>query len=670
MQPSPWVLFLKRSFDVSIGIFGTSIFLLAWPFLALIIRLDSKGAALYRQERIGRNIRISRKLKGDALSPELPARAADVGGKPFTLWKFRTMFTDAEKAGPALARINGDSRITRVGWWLRATHLDELPQFWNILKGDMSFIGPRPERAHFTTQFRDSIPHYENRTLFLRPGLTGLAQICLGYDEGHESVVRKSYYDYAYRASLAHVRSYLKMELWILWNTAFYLLKPLRREGDVRKLDSLERVAGLGLHARHPEKESEHKVTAFLQVEGDDHAVTLIGQDAREIGARLDRMRGKGFKALDVSYSPSAHFDLEDLGFLVELSQSVNRLDGRVVVKNANSRVARMLRETHMDKVVEVERATPVLNFLTVDVECWFHAYNVKDVAPPSRWHQLESRVVENVERILSLLRAHDASATFFVLGWVADHYPEVVRLIASEGHEIGTHGYYHRLITDMTPSSFEEDLDKSLEAIAKHCSVPVIGHRASNFSVLPQTFWALEKLAKRGFVYDSSIFPIRRDRYGIPDYPSKLPHTLLLPGGKSLKEFPLSTLGVGKKFLPMAGGGYLRLFPHQVTEGFIANKNAQGKPVMVYFHPWELDTRQERLSLNWRKAFPHYVNLHTTEWKLNRLLQRYRFTGIRKAMENRRVRGLLQKDTVRILTHGAEKISLPGDPLPDQQAA
>src|SRR5690606_37338521 len=148
--------------------------------------------------------RISRKLKGDALSPELPARAADVGGKPFTLWKFRTMFTDAEKAGPALARINGDSRITRVGWWLRATHLDELPQFWNILKGDMSFIGPRPERAHFTTQFRDSIPHYENRTLFLRPGLTGLAQICLGYDEGHESVVRKSYYDYAYRVSLAH----------------------------------------------------------------------------------------------------------------------------------------------------------------------------------------------------------------------------------------------------------------------------------------------------------------------------------------------------------------------------------------------------------------------------------------------------------------------------------
>jgi polysaccharide deacetylase family protein (PEP-CTERM system associated) len=253
------------------------------------------------------------------------------------------------------------------------------------------------------------------------------------------------------------------------------------------------------------------------------------------------------------------------------------------------------------------------------------------------------------MERILRLFRSHDAKATFFVLGWVADRFPEVVRMIAAEGHEIGTHGYYHNLITELTPASYEEDLLKSLEAISRQTSQPIRGHRASNFTIVPSTYWALEIMARHGIEYDSSIFPIKRDRYGIPDYPNRLPHTLQLQSGLTLSEFPMSTLGVGSKFLPMSGGGYLRLFPHAVTEGFIEGCNRKGQPAMVYFHPWELDHDQRRVSVGLVKTFQHYVNIHTLEWKLNRLLQKFSFGSIREVMDTRRVRLMLGKDPVYI---------------------
>jgi polysaccharide deacetylase family protein (PEP-CTERM system associated) len=256
------------------------------------------------------------------------------------------------------------------------------------------------------------------------------------------------------------------------------------------------------------------------------------------------------------------------------------------------------------------------------------------------------------MERILGLMRAHDVKATFFVLGWVADRFPEVPRMIAAEGHEIGTHGYYHNLITDMTPASFEEDLLKSLEALSRHAKEPILGHRASNFTVVPTTYWALEIMARHGLAYDSSIFPIKRDRYGIPHYPNRLPHTLHLKSGRTLREFPMSTLGVGRKFLPMSGGGYLRLFPHQVTESFIEAKNAKGHPAMVYFHPWELDKDQRRVSVGLVKSFQHYVNLHSTEWKLNRLMEKFAFGSIRDIQGTRRVQVMLRRNPVYIPSH------------------
>ncbi len=650
MRPSPSVIVVKRLIDILIGLVGTGAFVFCYPILALLIKLESPGPVIYSQERIGINKRERRLQNGWDGEEALPIRKSDVGGKPFEISKFRSMRADAEKNGPQLAAKGVDPRVTKVGWWLRALHLDELPQFWSILRGDMSFIGPRPERAHFTVEFGRTIPHYQNRTLWIKPGLTGLAQITLGYDEGMDSVVRKTYFDYSYRASFSHFRSWVRMEWWVLMNTVGYLLIKPRREGDTRDLASLKRVKLLNLLARTPRKHGNHKVTAWVKLDHDDRSVVLEGKGPAEITARLARLSARGLKTLEVCYTPRKDFDLEDLGFLVELAHGVKQVGGRLAVRDPSARVRRMLREIHMDKVVDLARPqSRVRNFMTVDVECWFHAYNLKEKIPPSTWHLQETRIISNIERILELFRSQETKATFFILGWVADRFPEVVKLIASEGHEIGTHGYYHNLITDMTPASFEEDLLKSLEAISRHASQPIRGHRASNFTIVPGTYWALEILARHGLEYDSSIFPIKRDRYGIPDYPNRLPHTLHLQSGASLREFPMSTLGVGNKFLPMSGGGYLRLFPHVVTESFIESCNRKGHPAMVYFHPWELDQDQRRVSVGLVKTFQHYVNLHTLEWKLNRLLQKFSFTSISANAETRRVAVMLKKSPVYI---------------------
>ncbi|MDB5103744.1 MAG: polysaccharide deacetylase family protein locus subfamily [Fibrobacteres bacterium] len=654
MRPSPSVIVVKRMIDIAVGLVGTGAFLFFYPILAILIKMESPGPILYSQERVGINKRSRPREKGPDGEEPAPIRKSDVGGKPFEIYKFRSMRTDAEKNGPQLAAKGIDPRVTQVGWWLRALHLDELPQFWSVLRGDMSFIGPRPERAHFTVEFGRTIPHYQNRTLWVKPGLTGLAQISLGYDEGMESVVRKTYFDYSYRASFSHFGSWARMEWWVLMNTVGYLLIKPRKEGDTRDLASLKRVKLLNMLAHAPKKHgSTHKVTAWVKLDSDDRSMVLQGKDPSEITDRLARLSARGIKTLEVCYTPRKDFDLDDLGFLVDLSHRVNGLGGRMAVRDPSPRVHRMLQEIHMDKVVDLARPqSRVRNFMTVDVECWFHAYNLKEKVPPSTWHLQETRIVANMERILGLFRSQEAKATFFVLGWVAERFPEIVRMIASEGHEIGTHGYYHNLITDMTPASYEEDLAKSLEAIARNYTQPVIGHRASNFTIVPSTYWALEIMAKHGLKYDSSIFPIKRDRYGIPHYPNRLPHTQHLKSGKTMMEFPMSTLGVGNKFLPMSGGGYLRLFPHVVTETFIDSCNRKGHPAMVYFHPWELDQDQRRVSVGLVKTFQHYVNQHSLEWKLNRLMQKFAFTSIRDSMATRRVQVMLRRNPVYIPSH------------------
>ncbi len=661
MHLSRSVLIVKRAMDISIGFFGSLFFISSYPLIALFIKLESKGPALYSQERIGMNGRTPRRRnKGgtENADPYSVLRKKDVGGKPFIIYKYRSMFTDAEKNGPQLAGNGRDPRITTIGWWLRALHLDELPQFWNILKGDMSFIGPRPERAYFTVQFAESIPHYKQRTLHIRPGLTGLAQINLGYDDSLASVVRKSFYDYSYRASFCSFKAWIRLEGWIIWNTFGYLLKPPKKEGEVRDLETLKRAKALPFSARSSEKEGASKKNSVVNLQDTSLSSTLFSthssileiKKSNSFASKLD-VQFRGHKHLEVSFTPDVNFDLEDLGFLIEVAQKVKSIGGAISIKNCSSTVRHMLEEIHLDKVIEIKRPhRPVQNFMTIDVECWFHAFNMQGQSPASTWHQQETRIINNIERILTMLRKHNTEATFFILGWVADHFPEVVRMIDKEGHEIGTHGYYHKLITDMTPSEFEADLMKSLEAISRHTSQKILGHRASNFSVVEKTLWSLDIVARNGLTYDSSIFPIQRDRYGIPHYPNRLPHRILLSDNRQLAEFPMSTLGVGKKFMPLTGGGYLRLFPHTVTEMFLEMKNKKHQPVMMYFHPWELDVEQERHNLGMLKTFQHYVNLHTTEWKLERLLEKFSFTSIRRNMETRSVAAMLNRNPVRIL--------------------
>jgi len=217
--PSTAVLVIKRTFDILVGGIGLVFFIVTYPVIALLIKLDSPGPVLFKQERVGMNRRTSRRGEAEPVN-------VNYGGKPFTIYKYRTMRVDAEEAGPMLA-VNGDPRSTRVGGVLRKLHIDEIPQFLNVIRGEMSIIGPRPERPHFTVQYDAAIPHYDRRTLHIKPGLSGLSQVTLGYDDSLESVMRKHDYDLIYWTSLCDFRSFVRMEFWILANTVVYFTASL-----------------------------------------------------------------------------------------------------------------------------------------------------------------------------------------------------------------------------------------------------------------------------------------------------------------------------------------------------------------------------------------------------------------------------------------------------------
>ncbi len=582
MKTSKTVATLKRTLDVAVGLVGTLVYLAAYPVLALLIKLESPGPVIYRQTRVGRDSRTSLGRLGDS------RRVADVGGKPFTISKFRTMGRDAEKNGPQLFDKGGDARVTRIGRFLRSTHLDELPQFWSVLKGDMSFIGPRPERPHFTVKYFREIPLYRERTRGLKPGITGLSQIVLGYDDSLESVARKTHFDLAYRASMASLRSWLRMEAWILGNTVRYLLQ---------RAPLTEAKAGLALAGLASGSFGEPRM-AMVRHRGHIRPTLVLAS----LPESQDRGRGAG----------------EGISLPTRTGEAQARPEG------------------------EGER---VRNFFTVDVECWFHAHNL--AIPRSQWDSSPSRVAANVLRILEMLAVHRAKATFFVLGYVADRFPEVVRMIDIAGHEIGTHGYSHELVTAMGPYEFERDLDRSLNALARLSGQKVVGHRASNFSIVESSMWALDILARYGIEYDSSIFPAKRKRYGIPDYPNRMPHLIDLGGGRTIKEIPMSVAAIGGRTLPIAGGGYLRLYPLAMTEGFIRHRNRRGEPAMVYLHPWEIDTQQPRVAAGALESFQHYVGLKGAAGKLNRLLDAHPFGPVKEVLESPAMAAMLARAPV-----------------------
>ena len=270
-----------------------------------------------------------------------------------------------------------------------------------------------------------------------------------------------------------------------------------------------------------------------------------------------------------------------------------------------------------------------VVNAMTVDVEDYFQVSAFDAVVSRRQWDQLESRVAANTDRLLALFADHNLTATFFVLGWVADRFPDIVARIGRLGHEIASHGYGHELIYTQTPAAFREDVRRAKALLEAASGRAVDGYRAPSFSITTRSLWALDVLIEEGHRYDASIFPIRHDRYGIPSSP-RHPYILSRESG-SLVECPGSTARVGPLNLPVAGGGYFRLVPYAWTRWGIARLNRrEGRPAVFYLHPWEIDPGQPRLHAPWLSRLRHYRHLDETEGRLRRLLQDFRFGPLR----------------------------------------
>ena len=281
--------------------------------------------------------------------------------------------------------------------------------------------------------------------------------------------------------------------------------------------------------------------------------------------------------------------------------------------------------------------ADPVVNAMSIDVEDYFHVSVFDGIVPRWQWEHMESRVVANTGRLLDLFDEFDVRSTFFVLGWVGDRHPDLVRAIARRGHEIASHGYAHRLIYDQTPEAFRADVRRAKRLLEDATGRRVIGYRAPSYSITPRSLWALDVLLEEGYEYDSSIFPIRHDRYGIP-VSQRRPYTIERKAG-ALVEVPGSTTQVGPLNLPIAGGGYFRILPYWWTRWGIARLNRlERRPAIFYLHPWEIDPDQPRLSASRLGAFRHYHNLTHTESRLRALVRDFRFGSIQSLIADLRV--------------------------------
>ncbi len=274
------------------------------------------------------------------------------------------------------------------------------------------------------------------------------------------------------------------------------------------------------------------------------------------------------------------------------------------------------------------------LNALTIDVEDYYQVSGFESHIRFEQWPDYESRVVGNTWRLLEMLHFHRVKATFFTLGWIAERYPQVVLAIHKEGHEIASHGYRHRLVYNMSREEFRQDTERSKGVLEDLCGVPVVGYRAASYSIIQETLWALDVLHELGFQYDSSIFPIHHDRYGIPDA-SRFPYYHMLSEGRKLLEFPLSTVRFMGRNVPIAGGGYLRLFPYRFIQWGIRQINErENAPANIYLHPWEIDPSQPRINGSRLSQFRHYLNLDKTESRLRQLLLDFRFAPLRRLKE------------------------------------
>jgi len=550
--PSPYFRW-KRLLDVALvaGLLVPCLPVLG--ALVLLVRLTSRGPGLYRQSRVGKD------------------------GRPFKLYKIRTMRHDAEsQTGPMWSRP-GDSRITGVGVIIRRFHLDELPQLFNVLKGEMSLVGPRPERPEFVRALSTAIPGYDNR-LRVPPGITGLAQLNLPPDTNLCCVCRKVVLDTDYIQ-----RAGLLLDLRLLCCTFARVFK-LSNAMTLRPLGLMREVRIQDCHVES-------------------------GNGNGEMGTDTVEERCPAIKRLT-----------EIMG---ELEVDVPL--GAAAPPEPQRRPARIT-PVGSSAATEPEPVVGIVNCFTVDVEDYYMVSGFEKQIPRARWGEFESRVVPNTKRILRLLDRHNVKATFFILGWVARHQPDLVREIQASGHEIASHGYWHHLVYRQTPEEFRNDLRTSREVIEDAIDQPINIYRAPSFSITEKSRWALDILTEEGFRIDSSIFPIHHDRYGMADAEPGI-HQIATPSGP-LWEFPPSVVSWKGVNLPVGGGGYFRLYPLKLTIRWLQKINRdRQRPFIFYIHPWEVDPDQPRIQNGSRLSrLRHYVNLSRTERRLETILENFQF--------------------------------------------
>lgn len=266
-----------------------------------------------------------------------------------------------------------------------------------------------------------------------------------------------------------------------------------------------------------------------------------------------------------------------------------------------------------------------IINSLSFDLEEWFHAEAFSTIIPSGKWETMDSRCERQADLVLGLLAECAARATFFTLGWLAERHQSLVKKIAAAGHELACHGYDHTMITRQRRDEFDGDVKRSKRLLEDLWGKEVKGYRAPTFSITGETEWALDVLLENGFHYDSSIYPIRHDRYGIPGAP-RAPYVALMRDGRSLWEFPGATVRACGLTLPAAGGGYLRLLPYAWTRRAVLAAHREGQPVNVYAHPWEFDCDLPRVKLPPVARFRHYGGIKGNARKLRRLLGEFRF--------------------------------------------
>lgn len=269
-----------------------------------------------------------------------------------------------------------------------------------------------------------------------------------------------------------------------------------------------------------------------------------------------------------------------------------------------------------------------ITNAMTVDVEDYFHVSAFANAISRLEWDNIPLRVEQNTNCLLQLFSDSRIKATFFVLGWVAERVPELIRNIAAEGHEVACHGYSHELVYNQSEEIFRQETLRSKFLLEDITQAPVFGYRAASYSITSRSLWAIDILCEAGFTYDSSIFPVHHDRYGMPGSP-EYPYRLTSPGGQVLTEFPLSTVSILGYRLPVAGGGYFRLYPYSLTKAGLSRINRRKKPFIFYMHPWEIDPDQPRIDAGRLSAFRHYNNLDKFEPRLQRLMKDFRFARV-----------------------------------------